>query len=136
MADLAYPTRAVGLSGAVLPAAPPVPFLGARAVGLASELELDRDWRFALPNTGTITDNNVVMVKPSPTAPEVPFVGARVRLHRLSDGYCAWEGVSDATGHYWPRSLEVGMAYYPVAIDPTGTHECDAAGPVTAVEAP
>lgn len=95
-----------------------------------------RDWRFGVvvPN-GTITDNNRVMVKPSPTDPEVPMQGARVRLHRLLDGYCAWEGISDANGYYWPRGLEVGLAYYPVAIDLTGTHECDAAGPVIAIRA-
>lgn len=133
MAELLYPASAVGLAGAVLPALVPMRYTGPSTVGLASGL--GRDWRFVLPNTGTITNNNVVMVKHSPTAPEVPFVGARVRLHRLSDGYCAWEGFSDATGHYWPRGLEVGTAYYPVAIDPTGTHECDAAGPVVATEA-
>ena len=133
MAELAYPCRPVGLAGAVLPVSPPVPYLGTRSIGLLSAF--GRDWRFAEPNTGTITANNRVMVKPEATAPEVPFVGARVRLHRLTDGYCAWEGVSDATGHYWPRGLEVGVAYYPVAIDLTGTHECDAAGPVIAVEA-
>ena len=95
-----------------------------------------QDLRQARPATGVITANNRVMVKPEPTAPEVPMRGARVRLHRLLDGYCAWEGVSDAQGYYWPRGLEVGLWYYPVAIDLTGTHECDAAGPVQAVNAP
>lgn len=85
---------------------------------------------------GTIANNNRVMIKPEPTAPEVPYAGARVRLHRLLDGYCAWHGLSDADGYYWPRGLEVGLAYYPVAIDLTGQHECDAAGPVIAVKVP
>lgn len=44
--------------------------------------------------------------------------------------------ISDAQGYYWPRGLEVGLWYYPVAIDLTGTHECDAAGPVQAAKAP
>lgn len=134
MADLAHPVAAVGLAGAVLPASPPVPYLGTSPVGVASGP--GRDWRFAAPNTGTITNNNRVMVKPEATAPEVPMAGARVRLHRLLDGLCAWEGISDAQGYYWPRGLEAGLWYYPVAIDLTGTHECDAAGPVQAVKAP
>lgn len=113
MADLAYPTRPVGLCS-----------------GFGS------DGRFFGDTMGTITANNRVLVKPEPTAPEVPMAGARVRLHRLIDGYCAWEGVSDAAGYYWPRGLEVGVAYYPVAIDLTGAHECDAAGPVIAVRTP
>lgn len=64
------------------------------------------------------------------------MAGARVRLHRLIDGYCAWQGVSDANGYYYAAGLEVGLRYYPVAIDLTGTYECVAAGPVTAVKAP
>lgn len=87
------------------------------------------------PSTGTISDNNRVMLKTEPSAPEVPFVGARVRLYRLIDGGLAWQGQSDAQGYYWPTGLEVGVAYYPVAIDLTGAHECDAAGPVVAVPA-
>lgn len=95
-----------------------------------------RDWRFAVDadTSGTIDNNNRVMLKSEPTAPEMPMAGARVRLHRLVDGRLAWEGLSDAAGYYWPRGLEVGVAYYPVAIDLTGTHECDAAGPVIAVK--
>lgn len=105
-----------------------------RGVGRVSAV--DRDWRFVGDTSGTLLENNRVMVKPSPSAPEVPFAGARVRLHRLTDGYCAWEGISDAAGYYWPRGLEVGLEYYPVAIDLTRTHECDAAGPVVAVKVP
>lgn len=134
MAELAHVTRALGLAGAVLPASVPVSYTGARVLWVLSGR--GRDWRFASGADGTITDNNRVMLKPEPTAPEVPMPGARVRLHRLIDGYCAWEGISDAQGYYWPRGLEVGLWYYPVAIDLTGVHECDAAGPVQAVQAP
>ncbi len=134
MAELAYPSSAVGLAGAVLPALAPMRYAAPGAVGIASGP--GRDWRFTGDTTGTITSNNRVMVKPEATAPEVPMPGARVRLHRLLDGYCAWQGISDAQGYYWPRGLEVGFWYYPVAIDLTGVHECDAAGPVQAVKAP
>lgn len=132
MAELAYVATSVGLSGAVVPASMPVPYTGVRAVGLTSGP--GRDWRFFGNTAGTIRDNNRVFFKSSPSSPEVPYAGARVRLHRLSDGYCAWEGVSDSAGYYWPRGLEVGLEYYPVAIDLTRMHECDAAGPVVAVE--
>ena len=134
MAVLAYQAAGVGLTGAVLPALAPMRFTAPGAVGAASGPG-GRDWRFTSATNGTITVNNRVMVKPEATAPEVPMPGARVRLHRLLDGYCAWEGISDAQGYYWPRGLEVGLWYYPVAIDLTGTHECDAAGPVQAVKA-
>ena len=86
--------------------------------------------------SGTIVNNNRVLYKADASSPEVPFAGALVRVHRLSvDGWCAWQGLSDVNGYYWPVGLEVGLAYYPVAIDLTGTHECDAAGPVIAVKA-
>lgn len=134
MAELAYAASGVGLAGAVLPATPPARYTAPAAAGLASGA--GRDWRSPGDTTGTITVNNRVMVKPEATAPEMPMAGARVRLHRLLDGYCAWQGISDAQGYYWPRGLEVGLWYYPVAIDLTGTHECDAAGPVLAVNAP
>lgn len=123
----------VGLAGAVMPTNPPAQYSGPVAAGLVSGP--GRNWLFAAGAEGTFRNNNRVMVKASASAPEVPFAGARVRLHRLADGYCAWEGISDAQGYYWPRNLEVGQAYYPVAIDLTGQHECDAAGPVIAVEA-
>ena len=133
MAELAYGQTLVGLSG-IWGQRAPVVFPGPMHVGLASGP--GRDWRFALDNSGTILDNARVMVKADASAPEVPMPGARVRLHRLLDGYCAWQGISDAQGYYHPRGLEVGVAYYPVAIDLTGQHECDAAGPVIAVKAP
>lgn len=134
MAALAYVASFVGLAGAIAPSTAPSQFTRTAEVGPSSGP--DRDWRFSLDTRGTVSANNRVMVKPSASAPEVPFAGARVRLHRLSDGYCAWEGISDGAGYYWPRHLEVGLLYYPVAIDLTGTHECDAAGPVIATKAP
>lgn len=135
MAQLATITRMAGLAGSVAPALrPPLP---ARASARLTYLSSGpgKDWRIAIDTSGTVANNNRVMLKADPSAPELPFVGARVRLHRLSDGYCAWQGQSDAQGYYWPRGLEVGCAYYPVAIDLTGAHECDAAGPVVATQA-
>lgn len=113
--------------------APPLPYLAAaprpgRALG-------DQRLPAGVDASGTITDNNRVMVKADAAAPEVPMPGARVRLHRLIDGHCAWQGLSDAAGYYHAEGLEVGVLYYPVAIDLTGTHECDAAGPVLATKA-
>lgn len=97
---------------------------------------LSGDYRFVPPATGTIATNNRVMVKAGPETPETPMAGARVRLHRMIDGYCAWEGLSDAAGYYHASGLEVGLTYIPVAIDLSGTYECVAAGPVVAVKAP
>lgn len=132
MAVVTTPTGAVPALGSIN-GREPVFFSGCGALpALSSSL---RDMRFAVHNDGTITANNRVMVKPDSASPELPMPGARVRLHRLADGYCAWEGISDAQGYYWPRGLEVGLAYYPVAIDLAGMHECDAAGPVIAVQA-
>lgn len=133
MAHLTYDSAPVDRIGAVQ-GRPRLIYRGTDMLqGLLSGHQRDR--RFVGDASGTITNNNRVMLKPEPTAPEVPFGGARVRLHRLLDGYCAWEGLSDASGYYWPRGLEVGLWYYPVAIDLSGTHECDAAGPVIAVKA-
>ena len=89
---------------------------------------------FGLPGdtSGTIANNNRVVKRIDASGTEVPVAGARVRLHRLIDGYCAWQGTSDADGYYWPTGLEVGLEYYPVAIDLTRQFECDAAGPVLA----
>ena len=93
---------------------------------------LGQDWRFATSTLATIKANNRVMVKAEPDSPEAPMPGARVRLHRLSDGYLVWQGISDASGYYHARHLEPGVKYVPVAIDLTGTYECVASGPVTA----
>ncbi|WP_423933157.1 hypothetical protein [Comamonas sp. 23] len=83
--------------------------------------------------TGVINDR--VMLKTSPSAPEVPMASARVWALRLADGYKAWEGFSDALGYYHAAGLEVGVAYQVTAIDLTGEHKCTAGGPVVAVKA-
>lgn len=105
-------------------------------VPAAATARLAQDFRLVADTRGTITNNNRVMRKADPDAPELPAANIRVRLHRLADGRCAWEGFSDADGYYWPAGLEVGVEYYPVAIDHTRTHEVDSAGPVVAVRAP
>ena len=95
-----------------------------------------RDLRFPASDTsGTVKNNNRVMVKAGPDSPETPMAGARVRLHRMIDAFCAWEGLSDSAGYYHATGLEVGFRYVPVAIDLSGTYECVAAGFVVA-EAP
>lgn len=135
MANLAYPSSLVGLAGAVPSpnGVAPLAHIAAHPLGLVSGT--GKNWLLTGNTSGTISNNNRVMLKADPSAPELPFVGARVRLHRLTDGYCAWQGQSDAQGYYWPTGLEVGVAYYPVAIDMSGAHECDAAGPVVATQA-
>lgn len=134
MATLTYPSSIVGLVSAVLPIVGPSQYTMPVGFGVISGP--GPDWRFTGDTNGTVTINNRVMVKPDATSPEIPYAGARVRLYRLTDGQCAWQGISDAAGYYWPSGLEVGLWYYPVAIDLTGVHECDAAGPVQAVKAP
>jgi len=132
----AFPNSLVGLIGATY-GKPPSQYGGALLLGLTSGLFASvRDWRMAQPTNGTIAANNRVMHKASATSLEVPFAGARVRVHRLADGYLAWQGISDAQGWYHPRGLEVGERYYPVAIDVSGQHECVAAGPVVATVLP
>lgn len=91
---------------------------------------LQQDYRQNTPTTGRIVD--YMMLKASPTAPEVPFVRGRVWLLRALDGYKAWEGWTDAAGRYSADGLELGVAYIPVGIDPTGTHKASAAGPAVA----
>lgn len=127
MAHLTDPTGMVGPTGWAQGRAA-TPFAGARWLAPGTSL---RDLRFVGGATGTIATNNRVYYKDD-GGPETPFAGARVRLHRLADGYCAWEGWSDAAGYYHASHLETGLMYYPVAIDPTGTYECVAAGPVLA----
>jgi len=127
---MALEARLAGPAGYVAGRAPPS-FSGARLQGGTGILN---DFRFPNDTSGTIASNNRVMVKAGPDTPEAPMAGARVRLHRLSDGSCAWQGISDAAGYYHPSRLEVGMMYVPVAIDLSGTYECVAAGPVVAVK--
>ncbi len=103
-------------------------FSGVHPLPLPSRLA--PDYRHSTPATGRIVD--YMMLKASPTAPEVPFVRGRVWLLRALDGYKAWEGFTDATGRYSADGLELGVAYIPVGIDPTGTHKASAAGPAVA----
>lgn len=127
MAHTEYFARDVGLAGAVIGARPPA-FSGAGLAGLHARFE--KDWRIVLPTTGVISDR--VMIKLTPSSPEAPFVNGRVWLLRLTDGYKAWEGFSDAQGYYTARGLEVGVAYVVMGIDPYAGHKATGAGPVIA----
>jgi hypothetical protein len=89
-----------------------------------------RDWRLIADTSGVIRDR--VMIKLTPSSPETPFVNGRVWLLRLTDGYKAWEGWSNAQGYYAARGLEVGVAYIVVGIDPYAEHKATGAGPVIA----
>lgn len=91
------------------------------------------DYRHGAALTGRIVD--YMMLRPSASAPEVPFVRGRVWLLRAADGYKAWEGFSDAAGRYSADGLELGVAYIAVGIDPWGNHKTVGAGPVVAREA-
>lgn len=73
-----------------------------------------------------------VMSKSGPTAPEVPFANGRVWLLRLTDGYKAWEGWSNAQGWYRAEGLEAGVDYIAVGIDPERHYKATGAGPVRA----
>ena len=132
MAQLNYPLLLTGPLLAARGKARPA-YTGARPA--SAPVRLARDFRLIADTTGTIANNNRVMYRVDPSAPELPFAGARVRLHRLADGYCAWEGISDANGTYHASGLEVGLLYYPIAIDLARQFECVAAGPVLAVRA-
>lgn len=112
----------------LLQGAPGVRFSGLQA--LPRPQRLPQDYRHANPTTGVIAD--YMMLKASPTAPEVPFARGRVWLLRAIDGYKAWEGWTDAAGRYSADGLELGVAYIPVGIDPTGQHKASAAGPAVA----
>ena len=92
---------------------------------------------FLMPGDGVGMVRDRVMVKLTTSAPESPFAKGRVWLLRLSDGYKAWEGWSDADGWYTARGLELGVEYVAVGIDPYRDHKATGAGPVVAVpEAP
>ena len=112
----------------LLQGAPGVRFSGLQALPRLQRLQ--PDYRHGNPTTGVIAD--YMMLKASPTAPEVPFVRGRVWLLRAIDGYKAWEGFTDAQGYYRAEGLEMGVDYIPVGIDPTGTHKASAAGPAIA----
>lgn len=132
MAELAYPAAGVPLPGAVQGAVCPL-YSGAHHAFAVQRAR--QNFGSPIDTSGTITGENRVFFKADASAPEVPFSGAIVRLYRYAAGICDWQGVSDATGYYWPAELEVGVEYYPVAIDPTRTHQVTAAGPVMAVKA-
>ena len=91
------------------------------------------DFRHSSATTGVITDR--VMFKAFPSSPESPFALGRVWLLRLVDGYKAWEGWSNATGHYTATGLELDVDYIAVGIDPYRNHKATGAGPVRAVAA-
>lgn len=92
------------------------------------------DYRFEPPAVGVLQDR--VMVKLSPSAPEIPFANVRVWLLTLAGGRLAWQGWSDAAGYYSATGLEVGAEYIAVGIDPYRDHKATGAGPVVAVAAP
>lgn len=133
-------TVILGVSAFVPPslvALPQPAFLqGQRGMQFSGLLPLPRaqrlqpDYRHNTPTTGAIAD--YMMLKASPTAPEVPFARGRVWLLRAIDGYKAWEGYTDSQGRYRAEGLELGVDYIPVGIDPTGTHKASAAGPAVA----
>ena len=126
MADLAYPTALMSPPGAIEGRAPQ------RYTGLQGMLPpslISQDLRHVRSTAGIITDQVVLKVNASA---EVPFVNGRVWLLRLADGYKAWEGWSNATGHYTATGLEVGVKYVAICIDPYNNHKTTGAGPVTA----
>ena len=115
----------------LLQGAPGAQFSGFLA--LPRPQRLQPDYRQNTPTTGVIAD--YMMLKASPTAPEVPFARGRVWLLRAADGFKAWEGYSDAQGYYRAEGLELGVSYIAVGIDPWGNHKAVGAGPVVAQEA-
>ncbi len=127
MALLAYPAVRTPRPGAAQ-GAPAAMYLGAAlqpAVGAGQQ-----DYRVVAATTGTLSDR--VMYRATPTSPEAPFANGRVWLLRLADGYKAWEGWSDAQGHYTATGLEVGVEYIAVGIDPYRNYKATGAGPVRA----
>lgn len=126
MADLSYPAvltpSPLAVQGRV-----PERFSAAGLQQLPSRTA--QDYRHLRNTTGTISDQVVIKVN---STTEQPFVNGRVWLLRLADGYKAWEGWSNATGHYTATGLELGVDYVAVAIDPTRNHKTTGAGPVMA----
>lgn len=80
------------------------------------------------PLTGQITDQVALIAG----GIETPFSNGRVWLLRLADGFKAWEGWSDAAGHYTATGLELGVEYVAVGIDAFRNQKATGAGPVTA----
>ncbi|SFU31661.1 hypothetical protein SAMN04489707_1001199 [Paenacidovorax caeni] len=114
----------------LLQCAPGAQFSG--VLPLPRPSRLPQDYRHTNPTLGVIADR--VMFRASAVSPEAPFVSGRVWLLRAADGFKAWEGYSDAQGHYRAEGLELGVSYIAVAIDPWGNHKTVGAGPVVARE--
>ena len=125
---MSSPTLIALAQHGLLQGVPGVQFSG--MVPLPPMQRLSQDYRQNMPTTGVIAD--YMMLKASPTAPEVPFARGRVWLLRAIDGFKAWEGFTDAQGRYRAEGLELGVDYIPVGIDPTGQHKASAAGPAVA----
>ena len=126
MAHRQYPSALIEVSHLATQGAA-APFAGGH---LISALRSERDWRSAGDTTGVVHDR--VMSKGGPTAPEVPFANGRVWSLRLTDGYKAWEGWSNAQGWYRAEGLEAGVEYVAVGIDPERHYKATGAGPVRA----
>lgn len=127
MADIAYPAALT----------PALVSVQGRAVTRFANLALSvapyrsTDLRHLRTTTGAITDQ--VVLKSGAT--ETPFANGRVWLLRLADGYKAWEGWSNATGHYTATGLELHVEYIAVGIDPYRNNKATGAGPVMALSA-
>lgn len=79
---------------------------------------------------GSILNNNVVKVKPTPESPELPMPGARVSVHDAHDGVVRWVGKSGADGRYYASNLTPGRRMLALAVDESGQFEAVGAGPV------
>ena len=91
-----------------------------------------QDFRHPGPTDGVI--ENFIKVRESSAAPEVPFANAIVWAIRRLGGQLMWSGVSAADGSYRANRLLRDEEYIVIGIDPTGTHQATAAGPVIAVQ--
>ena len=127
MAHLDYPTAPLPTPSIASGRAAAV-YRGARR--LPAVVDGQQDHRIVTLTTGRISDQ--VLYRATPTAPEAPFANGRVWLLRLADGYKAWEGWSDAQGHYTATGLEAGVEYVAVGIDPCRNYKATGAGPVVA----
>jgi hypothetical protein len=126
MADLSYP-------GGLTPA---IDYLQGAPLSVFSTVELfkqpfrlQQDLRHITTTTGVISDR--VMLRTGPST-DIPFANGRIWLLRLTDGYKAWEGLSDSDGYYTATGLELGVEYIAVGIDPVRNHKATGAGPVAA----
>ena len=127
---MAHLSAIVGRVGLASPVKGVVLFAPTRIGRVGAASGAGKDWRLFAETSGVVSDR--VMIKLTPSSPETPFANGRVWLMRLTDGYKAWEGWSNAQGYYTARGLEVGMAYIVVGIDPYAAHKAMGAGPVIA----